>query len=234
MGGMGEVPSRCSMRARCCCPLDVPQRGATSLAWHPSACLSILIWPHLPNIGGPNVIPCYRSTPWPRMPRGGSRRSPPGLVPRPPLCDLDPCPDLCIARERPDPALWGEPSSPERYQAAFPMTPAWLCHPQTLPKPPSQEEGQGGGWPPAPTHRPRHRPSHNLSLTRPEEFQGHGASPERARSSLDTVLRTSPHGGLSPRWLVPTAGISAANWSGAPKSIGVQGPGAGGCQLDPE
>lgn len=148
--------------------------------------------------------------------------------------DLAPFPGLCIARGRPDPALWGEPSPPKRCQAAVPTTPAWLCRPQTLPKPPSQQERQQESDPPlAPTHRPRHRPGHDLSLTCPGEFQGRGASPGSARSSPDTTLGASSHGGMSPRWLVPTAGISAANQSDAPKSIGVRGAGAGRCQLDP-
>lgn len=126
--------------------------------------------------------------------------------------DLDPCPGLCVARRRLDPALWGEPSAPERCQAAAPTASACLCHPQTLPKPPSQQEGQRGDPPPALTCRPRYRPGHGSSLTRPEEFQGCRPSLGHARSSPDTALRASPHGGLSPLpGLAPLTGVVRQN-----------------------
>lgn len=156
------------------------------------------------------MIPCSSPAPCPQMPAGP-----------PPLSQDRP------ARFRPLPGAgcfggrlilpFGmshhHPPPPRAVPRSRPTSPAWLCHPQTLPKPLSPQEGQRGDPPPAATRRPRHQPGRDLSLTRPEEFLGRGASPGSARSSPDTTLgQSKPSWWLVPTVpCLPTAGISAAN-----------------------
>lgn len=116
-------------------PLKVSLHRATPLAWHPHTS------PH------PKSQRSHREPLLQPSSAAPNARSTPLFVTRPPF-------GRDVAGEGPNPALWDQPSPPERSQGAVPTSPTWLCHPQTSPKALSPQGGQGGDRPPAATINP--------------------------------------------------------------------------------